>query len=322
MLMIYSWIYLIEKLPIFLSIQKPNVCRSFSNSGFAAALKPSPFTGTYFKRWQTKTTLWLTAMNVFWVAGVTPTGTIAPDQEKAFKEATVVFLGAVLSVIGDKLVDAYLHVRSAKDLWEALESKFGAADAGSEMYIIEQFHDYKMVENRPVLEQAHEIICIVKELELLKCELPGKFVAGCIIAKLPNSWRNFATTLKHQRREFSVEDVIGHLSVEQNSRAKDSHGKGVEGTSVANMVHQKNSNSHKPKGKNGVQQSADFKKKGKKTFKKNKKDEGCFTCGSLEHWANKCPNKYKKQGQDSKSVNMIVSNNESGASGPQVTGPY
>ena len=54
-----------------------------------------------------------------------------------------------------------------------------------------------MVENRPVLEQAHEIICIVKELELLKCELLGKFVAGCIIAKLPNSWRNFATTLKH-----------------------------------------------------------------------------------------------------------------------------
>ena len=79
MLMIYSWINLIGKLPIFSSIQKPNICRSFSNSGFAAALKPSPFTGTYFKRWQTKTTLWLTAMNVFWVAGVTPTGTIAPE---------------------------------------------------------------------------------------------------------------------------------------------------------------------------------------------------------------------------------------------------
>ena len=176
-------------------------------------------------------------MNVFWVAGVPSTVTIAPEQEKAFREATVVFLGAVLSVIGDKLVDAYLHVRVAKDLWEALESKFGATDAGSEMYVIEQFHDYKMVENRSVLEQAHEIICIAKELELLKCDLPGKFVAGCIIAKLPNSWRNFATTLKHQRREFSVEDVIGHLSVEQNSRAKDSRGKGVEGTCVANMVH-------------------------------------------------------------------------------------
>ena len=55
------------------------------------------------------------------------------------------------------------------------------------MYTIEQFHDYKMVENRSVLEQAHEIQCIAKELDLLKCELPGKFLAGCIIAKLPNS---------------------------------------------------------------------------------------------------------------------------------------
>jgi len=257
------------------------MCRQFSIQGFAAALKPAPFTGTYFKRWQTKTTLWLTARNVFWVAGATPTETITPDQDKVFREATVVFVGCVLSVIGDKLVDAYLHMRVAKDLWEALESKFGATDAGSEMYTIEQFHDYKMVENRSVLEQAHEIQCIAKELELFKCELPGKFVAGCIIAKLPNSWRNFATTLKHQRREFSVEDVIGHLSVEQNSRAKDSHGKG-EGTSVANMV-QRNFNSHKHKGKTGVQQNTDFKKKGKKTFKKDKKKDGCFTCGSGEH---------------------------------------
>ena len=101
-------------------------------------------------------------MNVFWIAGVTPTGTIAPEQEKEFREATVVFIGAVLSVIGDKLVDAYFHVRVSKDLCEALESKFGATDAGSEMYTIEQFHDYKMVENRPVLEQAHEIQCIAK----------------------------------------------------------------------------------------------------------------------------------------------------------------
>ena len=169
MFMIYYWISFIEQLPIYSTIQKPNLCRQFSVNGFAAALKPAPFTGTYFKRWQTKTTLWLTAMNVLWVDGVTPTETLTPEQEKAFRDATVVFVGAILSMIRDKFVDAYLHVRVAKDLWEVLESKFGATDAGSEMYTIEQFHDYKMVENRSVLEQAHEIQCIAKELELLKC---------------------------------------------------------------------------------------------------------------------------------------------------------
>ena len=30
----------------------------------------------------------------------------------------------------------------------------------------------------------------------------------------------------------------------------------------------------------------------KKGKKKDKKRDGCFTCGSEEHWANKCPNKY------------------------------
>jgi hypothetical protein len=79
MLIFYSWINIIEKLPSFLTIQKPNMCRQFSIQGFAATLKPAPFTGTYFKRWQTKTILWLMAMNVFWVASVTPTGTIAPE---------------------------------------------------------------------------------------------------------------------------------------------------------------------------------------------------------------------------------------------------
>src|SRR4051812_6809384 len=48
-------------------------------------------------------------------------------------------------------------------------------------------------------------------------------------------------------------------------------------------------------------QNTTFKKKGKKKGK-----DGCFTCGSAEHWANKCPNKYKKLGQDSKSVNVTM----------------
>ena len=48
-----------------------------------------------------------------------------------------------------------------------------------------------------------------------------KFVAGCIIAKLPSQWRNFATTLKHKRQEISVENLIATLDVEEKARKKD-----------------------------------------------------------------------------------------------------
>jgi hypothetical protein len=97
--------------------------------------------------------------------------------------------------------------------------------------------------------------------------LSGKFVAGGIIAKLPPSWTDFATTLKHERQEFSVAELIISLNVEEKVRAKDTRGKGVE-TSSANMVQKKNSNaSHKRKNKQQnatkPKEAASFKKKNK-----------------------------------------------------------
>ena len=44
-------------------------------------------------------------------------------------------------------------------LWDALVAKYDATDAGNELYIMESFHDYRMVNNRSVVEQAHEITC-------------------------------------------------------------------------------------------------------------------------------------------------------------------
>jgi hypothetical protein len=45
---------------------------------------------------------------------------------------------------------------------------------------------------------------MVKELALLKIVVPDEFVAGGIIVKLPPSWRNFATALKHKRVHMST----------------------------------------------------------------------------------------------------------------------
>jgi hypothetical protein len=84
--------------------------------------------------------------------------------------------------------------------------------------------------------------------------LPDKFVADGIIAKLPSSWRDFATSLKHKRPEFSMAELIGSLDVEERARAKDTRGKGVESSS-ANMVQKKNSNASRYKKKKNKQEN-------------------------------------------------------------------
>jgi hypothetical protein len=69
------------------------------------------------------------------------------------------------------------------------------------------------------------------------CVLPDKFVAGCMIAKLPQTWTNFATSLKHKRQEFGIAELIGSLDVEEKVRAKGVRGKKVsEGSSFAHVV--------------------------------------------------------------------------------------
>ena len=64
------------------------------------------------------------------------------------------FKAALLSVLGENIVDAYASIDNGKDMWDALEAKFGVSDAGTELYIMAQFYDYRMTEERSVVEQA------------------------------------------------------------------------------------------------------------------------------------------------------------------------
>jgi hypothetical protein len=125
-------------------------------------------------------------MNCYHVAQEKPEQ-FTPEDERMFDVVDNLFRGAVIGALANKYVDSYLTCTSAKELWDALDEKFGGSDAGSELYIMQQLFDYTMVDNRPIVERAHEIHVLAKELEQFPCVLPDEFVAGGIIAKLPPS---------------------------------------------------------------------------------------------------------------------------------------
>jgi hypothetical protein len=50
-----------------------------------------------------------------------------------------------------------MHHTSAHELWDALDHKYAKFDAGHELYVNDQYHEYKMVDDRSIMEQAHEI---------------------------------------------------------------------------------------------------------------------------------------------------------------------
>jgi hypothetical protein len=202
MIQLFFLIKLTWKLSKYLTIQKPNI-RQFSLSGFAASLKPNALDWKKFMIWCARMELWLTTMSCYHVAQGKPEN-LAPEDEAKFRAANNLFRDAVIIVLHNKYEKSYISCAPGKKLWDALEAKFRVSDAGSKLYLMEQLFDYKMVENHSVVEQAHEIQALAKELELFLCSLPDKFVVGGIIVKLPPSWRDFHTSLKHKRQEFSV----------------------------------------------------------------------------------------------------------------------
>ncbi|KAK1685330.1 hypothetical protein QYE76_046178 [Lolium multiflorum] len=203
--------------------------KQINSSSVAAATRPPLFDGMHYKRWRTKAVLWFTNLGCFSATNARPEGPLSAEEQEKFEKVDAMFKAALFSILGDNIVDPYMAFDHGKDAWDALEAKFGVSDAGTELYVMEQYYDYRMTDERSVVEQAHEIQSLAKELEQFKCTLPDKFVAGGIIAKLPPSWRNFATSLKHKRQEFSASDLIGSLHVEEKARAKDTRARSFEG---------------------------------------------------------------------------------------------
>ena len=114
------------------------------------------------------------------------------------------------------------------ELWDALERKYAVSKGCPLLYTCEQFYDFSIGAAKSIVAQAHE----TQLLGWGDCKFGlsfARFVAAGIITKLPASWRDFATTLKHKREDISIEDLIIALDVEEKASAKDVPGTYAQG---------------------------------------------------------------------------------------------
>jgi hypothetical protein len=91
-------------------------------------------------------------MHCYFVAKSRSVRPYTPEEELAFQDVDTKFKRAIISVLGDSIVDAYVTLQTGKEMWDALGAKYGVFDAGSELYVMEQFHDYWMVDDRSAVE--------------------------------------------------------------------------------------------------------------------------------------------------------------------------
>jgi hypothetical protein len=91
-LLIISGIKMYQKMPIFLTIQKPYLVDRLSVTSFVATLKPNVFDGSNYKHWKQRVTYWLTTMSIMHVIQGKPEQ-FSPEEEKAFEATDNRYLG-------------------------------------------------------------------------------------------------------------------------------------------------------------------------------------------------------------------------------------
>ncbi|XP_020266922.1 uncharacterized protein LOC109842457 [Asparagus officinalis] len=174
-------------------------------------VKLDRFDRNNFSRWQDKMMFLLTALKISYILkpnlqpiedpkpsadGKQPTEEEIEEikkQKAKREEDEVLCRGHILNTLSDRLYDLFTRIKSARKIWNALEFKYKAEEEGTNKYLIAKYLEYKMVDDKSVLEQVHELEVLVNKIHVLKIVIPESFQVAAIIAKLPSTWKDYST---------------------------------------------------------------------------------------------------------------------------------
>ena len=105
--------------------------------------------------------------------------------------------GYILHTMSDSLLDIYYREKIAKDLWDKLETKYMTEDATSKKFFVSHYNNFKMNDERLVMEQYNELERILNNFKLHDLNMDETIIVSFIIYKLPLAWMDFKRSLKH-----------------------------------------------------------------------------------------------------------------------------
>ena len=130
--------------------------------------------------------------------------TLAQTRERTKRENDdYICKGHILNALADSLFDIYQLVETAKELWDTLEAKYLTEDATSKKFLVSHFMKYSMVDNKPVMDQFHEIQHILSQFKQQKMNMDDSIVVSSIIKNCHLLGKSLRKILTQKGRSYS-----------------------------------------------------------------------------------------------------------------------
>jgi hypothetical protein len=263
------------------------------------------FDGTNYTRWMDKMIFLLTSLKIYYILDPNLSALPEPQEDESAtiktarvkrEEDEVLCRGHILNTLTSRLYDIFSKLKSPKEIWAALETHYKQEKSGSDRFLALKFFEYEITDNKPIMDQVHEIQMLISKLSDLDIKVPDSLQVGAVLSKLPPSWNEYRKKMLHSTDNYTFEQFQTHLQIEVQSRMRE-----LQATnSKVNLVTET--------GLTMTQNNLKVQKKGNKFKKKqyaNKKHRVCFHCGNKGHYIKECRFKnFNKKGGSFK-VNMV-----------------
>ena len=256
-----------------------------SNTFIPDMSKLDPFDGKNYKMWSDKMEFFLSQIGVDYCL----TKDSAPENSgKDFEKDNKTCRGMLLHYMTSALYLIYSKSLKAKEIWDALKTKYGSDDYGTKKYACSRWLNFRMSDDKPVLQQVHEYEYLCADIIAEGMKICEMFQANCLLEKLPPSWQTYVHSMKHKQKDFTLQELVSHIKIEEQNRIQTNETTLGHSSFTSNLVELKDAGRTKgPKGK-GPNQFHGTKMKNK-NFKGRRQFKGnCFTCGKFGHAAKEC----------------------------------
>jgi len=185
------------------------------------------FDGTNYTRWMDKMIFLLTLLKIYYILDPNLYALHEPQEDESAtiktarvkrEEDEVLCRGHILNTLTSRLYDIISKLKSPKEIWAALKTHYKQEKSGSDHFLALKFFEYEITDNKPIMDQVHEIQMLISKLSDLDIKVPDSLQVGAVLSKLPPSWNEYRKKMLHYTDNYTFEQFQTHLQIDVQSR--------------------------------------------------------------------------------------------------------